>query len=266
MNIRKRLITTAIILSLLLPISVMLVVAENSSSTKYEVKGERGFLIREERPDGSIHAFSYSGDGVFALDKKAKVSIKVDPIANTGEVKASWKDPDGDKWKLVWTTFSAPDHPSGLVFEDIIGGTPVTSYILGDPIAINHYEHGTTGAGAPVLPTVFIYLSAWGVADVYKDGEFLGEFEAHFMVSDGARDEYTGIIWNADQTAPYSPMNPADGYVDPDDVEVHLVFHTPAGPYPGPTNFPPPYSFFYHIQFEDVEIEATQPAKEKRHK
>lgn len=46
---------------------------------------------------------------------------------------------------------------------------------------------------------------------IYKDGVLIYEgYDAHFMVTVGARDEATGIVWNADRTAPYSPMNSAD--------------------------------------------------------
>lgn len=48
--------------------------------------------------------------------------------------------------------------------------------------------------------------------------------------------------------------NPANGAVDNDDLEFHLVFHDAPGP-EMTTNFPPPLSFFYHVMFEDVKIE-----------
>lgn len=43
------------------------------------------------------------------------------------------------------------------------------------------------------------------------------------------------------------------GDTDGDDLEVHLVFHDAPGPVVE-GNFPPPLSFFYHLQFEDVDL------------
>lgn len=56
----------------------------------------------------------------------------------------------------------------------------------------------------------------------------------------------------------FSPMTPEDGAVDNDDLELHVVFHDAPGPVvPVPGNFPPPFSFFYHLTFEDVTIDIN---------
>ena len=64
------------------------------------------------------------------------------------------------------------------------------------------------------------------------------------------------------------PAQPVDAFVhdgDPTgieplddarfDLEVHLVFHDAPGPIAA-GNFPPGFSFFYHLQFEDVKLEV----------
>jgi hypothetical protein len=52
----------------------------------------------------------------------------------------------------------------------------------------------------------------------------------------------------------YNPSFSGEGAVDYDDLEYHIVFHDAPGP-EMTGNFPPPHAFFYHVSFEDVEVE-----------
>lgn len=79
---------------------------------------------------------------------------------------------------------------------------------------------------------------------------------AHTMTTVGSRGE-DGTVRTVDGEI-FNPMvSAANGAVDYDDLEFHLVFHEA----PGPTmtnNFPPPHAFFYHLVFEDVSVEVSQ--------
>lgn len=109
-------------------------------------------------------------------------------------------------------------------------------------------------------PTVFNILTTWGPAEVTLDrNPFNNPFDgpaplwaAHTMTTVGARGD-DGTVTANDGDNTYNPMLSNSGDVDNDDLEVHLVFHDAPGPMVG--NFPPPFSFFYHLTFEDVEVE-----------
>jgi hypothetical protein len=177
------------------------------------------------------------------------IMIDVDPETNTGKIEATWTDNEGNEWRYLQTEFSGGNE---LYYEGFDEDGNAITRLDSDPIAINHFEHGTTGAGPVVEPTLFVYLATWGPAQVWKNGEKLGEFEGHMMITDGARDPETGIIYNSDKSGPYSPMKPGDASVNHDIAQVHLVFHTPAGDMTN--NFPPPYEFFYHLMFYDIKV------------
>jgi hypothetical protein len=69
----------------------------------------------------------------------------------------------------------------------------------------------------------------------------------------GGRDD-AGEVRMADGSI-YNPTKRGEvAAIDYDDMEFHIVFHDLPGP--GITNnFPPPVSFFYHIMFEDVQVQ-----------
>lgn len=111
------------------------------------------------------------------------------------------------------------------------------------------------------MPTVFNLLATWGPAQVTLNGvafenPFDGpapEWAAHTMTTVGVR-EADGTVRTVDGEIFDPTVDPANGAVDNDDLEVHLVFHDAPGP--GTTgNFPPQFSFFYHLVFEDVSVE-----------
>lgn len=183
--------------------------------------------------------------------------LEVDPIANTGEIVAEWTDENGD-WEFTQTTFAPPDHANG----SRVGSSGNTTQLeFGDPIPTYVYLHGDTTAGGPVLPTVFNLLATWGPAQVTLNGAaFENPFDgpapdwaAHIMTTVGVR-EADGTVRTVDGDMFDPTVDPGNGAVDNDDVEVHLVFHDAPGP--GMTsNFPPQFSFFYHLTFEEVSVE-----------
>ncbi len=66
---------------------------------------------------------------------------------------------------------------------------------------------------------------------------------------DGSVRTTTGDIYDFSQAG--------NGAVDQNDVEFHLVFHDAPGPNQT-ANLPPPFSFFYHLTFENVKIKIKQ--------
>ncbi|MEE8402102.1 MAG: hypothetical protein V3R86_08130 [Candidatus Hydrothermarchaeaceae archaeon] len=136
-----------------------------------------------------------------------------------------------------------------IVMNHFSGMMPFQEGGIADDVTI----HGDTGRGPPVMPKIQTFLGGWGTADVYLDDVLIyDDLDAHFMYTDGARqDDYH--VHSADQVGIYSPMNPADGYVDPDDRELHIVAHSTV---PDPNNFPP-HTIWIHLNFESVEVKLA---------
>ena len=205
-------------------------------------------------PAQPVDSFVWDGDGSVSL-KKAKAKLEIDPVNNTGTITAQWKDEYG-KWTFTQSTFAPPPHPTGL---RVGPSADTTELIPDDPVTTNVYLHGNTGAGGPVLPTVFNLLATWGPAEVTLNGEpFENPYDgpvplwvAHTMTTVGVRND-DGTVRTVDGDI-FSMANPANGAVDTDDLEFHLVFHD--APMPMTDNVPPPLSFFYHLAFENVRIE-----------
>ena len=212
------------------------------------VMGKNAYIIDGTTPKGGHDAFSYDGSGHKKL-QGGTVEVNLDPIGNTGSILAEWIDNDGNQWKLEQTKFAGGNE---LYIGETIDGVTQTTLDL-DPVAINHFEHGTTGAGPPIEPTLFVYLASWGPAEVFKNGESIGTFETHMMVTDGARDVTTKKIVKSDGTTPYSPMTPGDSMVNHNSAQLHLVYHTPPAP-EMTDNFPPPFEMFTHLMFYEIDV------------
>lgn len=209
-------------------------------------------------PAEPVHSFVWDGVGSVPL-KEANAMLRINPVTNTGEIRAEWTDHNG-KWHFTQKLFTPPDHPSGL---RIGPGAADTFFVTGDPVPVDVYLHGNTTAGGPVLPTLFNMLATWGPAEVTLNGRpFENPYDgpvplwvAHTMTTIGVRDD-DGKVWTENGDIFDPTVDPSNGAVDYDDLEFHLVFHDAPGPIT--TNFPPPLSFFYHLTFEDVSITITQ--------
>ncbi|MFV2064993.1 MAG: hypothetical protein ACC726_16000 [Chloroflexota bacterium] len=209
-------------------------------------------------PAEPVDSFVWDGEGSVPID--GSVKITVDPVANTGEITATWTDENG-VWEYSQTTFAPPSHPTGL---RIGSAGASTELVEGDPVVTNVYLHGDTTAGGAVLPTVFNLLATWGPATVTLNGEpFENPFDgpapqwaAHTMTTVGVRDD-DGIVRTVDGDIFDAVADPSNGAVDNDDLEVHLVIHDDPGP-DMTANFPPPMEFWVHLIFEDVAIQIAQ--------
>jgi len=164
--------------------------------------GDKAYIIDGTTPKGGHDAFSYDGSGHKEIT--GNIQVDVNPDTNTGTINAAWTDTHGDKWTYKQTKFGGGNE---MYIGETVDG--VTQTILdNDPVAVNHFEHGTTGAGPTIEPTLFVYLASWGPAEVTKNGVSQGTFEGHMMVTEGARNQDTGKIVKSDGTTPYSPMTP----------------------------------------------------------
>ncbi|MDH3627270.1 MAG: hypothetical protein OES25_06385 [Acidobacteriota bacterium] len=208
-------------------------------------------------PAEPIDSFVWNGEGSTPVE--GRMTIDVLPMRNTGVIDVEWTDTHGD-WHLRVVRFLHPDiHSSGIRLGSSANWTDT---VLNEAISHNVYLHGDTGAGQPVLPTVFTYLAAWGPAKVTLNGElFANPFElpaplwgAHIMVTEGVRREDGSVRTLTNEI--YNPSRATEGAVEPADIEAHMTFHDEI--FPRTENIPPFFSFFYHVIFEDVQIEITQ--------
>jgi hypothetical protein len=206
------------------------------------------YIVSGQTPEGGIDAFSYDGSGHVKL-KSGVIDVDVDPITQTGVINASWVDNENNNWSFTQTQFMQGQE---LYFEGILPNGTAKITLGNDSIAVNHLEHGNTKAGPPVLPTVFTYVGTWGPGELLKNGENLGTFGAHMMLTDGVRDPISGKVFSSDRTTPFNPMKPEDGYSDPNAAQVHLIIQSPMGQMTN--NFPPQFEFTYHLMFYDIKL------------
>lgn len=242
-------------------------IAKKSNTLEYEIKAKDARLIRQVTgdvtsavdgiPASPVDSFLWDGEGIVPIKGSAKV--KIDPVANTGEIKAKWEDAEGNKWEYKQTTFTDPGHPTGL---KVGPGAGDTQLIIGDPVTTNVYLHGDTGAGGPVLPTVFNLLTTWGPAEITLNGQpFDTPFDGpvplwagHTMLTEGVRnDSGEVLLTNGDI---FSMAQAGNGVTYGDELEFHIVFHDAGGPIVE-GNVPPPLAFFYHVTFSDIELEVN---------
>lgn len=241
--------------------------AKKNSQLIYEVKASQPRLNRRVTGDVILYVDgvaaepvdSFVWDGNGSVPVKGWARLKIDPVANTGEIRAEWEDENG-YWTYTQTRFAPPSHPTGLR----LGSSASTTELeLTDPVTTNVYLHGDTMAAAPVLPTVFNLITTWGPAEITHNGiPFDNPFDGpvpywagHTMTTEGIRNP-DGTVRNISGGI-YSFADAGKGAVDQSDLEFHLVFHDAPGPVKT-TNLPAPISFFYHLTFEKVKVEIKQ--------
>lgn len=208
-------------------------------------------------PAEPVDSFVWDGEG--SVEIEGRVTMLVSPDSDTGEIHAQWRDVNGE-WEFRQTRFVHPEYVSGVRVGSSVDR--IDSFI-NEAILPNAYLHGDTTAGSPVLPTLFAYVGTWGRADVFLDGaRFENPFglpgpqwDAHVMVTEGVRHP-DGTVRTSDGGI-FDPTRAAEGLVEDGDLEVHLVFHDARFPTVD-GNFPPIFSFFYHLVFEDVSIRVVQ--------
>jgi len=116
--------------------------------------------------------------------------------------------------------------PKGQVFRvvmnKIIPKGPDHAFFGG--VGTNVLMHGATGIGTPLVVEEFSYITAWGLGDMYIDGELVDSGRiVHIMVSERTRDDDFKVGF---------------GVAKPDELEIHLAMMpmkgSPTGPVPSP--------------------------------
>lgn len=86
--------------------------------------------------------------------------------------------------------------------------------------------HGATGIGTPLVTEEFSYITAWGIGDIYIDGELVDSKRViHVMVSERTRDDDFQVGFDV---------------AKPDELEIHLAMSPLKGSPTGPVASPVP--------------------------
>ena len=131
--------------------------------------------------------------------------------------------PDSRDEIAMEAEFTAPDGRTiRVVMDRVIPVGPDHPFFGG--VGTDVLMHGSTGIGTPLVAREFSYITAWGVGDIYVDGEMADQGRVvHVMVSERTRD--------AEYMAGFDVAMP-------DALEIHLALPpvrvSPSGPQPSP--------------------------------
>ncbi len=196
--------------------------------------------------------FAYDGEGVTFYDNGI-ISIDLNADDDSGTVGVEFTgtlSPETDveytgTFRIELTEFreTSPFHEGG-----------VGDYVL---------MHGDSRQEGGTLPLMISPLSTWGSASVTLDGEPLyDDIGAHLMLMQGIRDEQQRIL-KSDGSCCFTTTNPADGFVNLDDLEITLFLFEGSSEYDSRSAVPGLASqqreVWIDLYFEDVTIE-NQPS------
>lgn len=152
--------------------------------------------------------------------------------------------------------FTSPDgaHEYRVVVEQALPQLPDHENFGG--VGINVVQHGRTGIGTALMPQVMAFVTFWGPATFYVDGEKVADNRfVHFMLTERVRDP------EGDYRLAF------DDEVDHDSMHAHLILPpvivTTGGPQDSavPTGFQLPMGMgeqpFLHIMFENMKVKKV---------
>jgi hypothetical protein len=199
----------------------------------WKLEASSGLLI-----GGYGDNFNYDGSKVVPIEGTAAVELNA--RKNTGLMEVNFA---GTITPEKGKTYTGDIR---ILYEEFDEGSEFWEGGVADFV----WLHGDTGQEAPVMPRVRAYLSTWGPADIYVNGELIYEdLVGHMMYTEGSRDKESFAIYNADRSGFYSPKDSANGSIaHPDETEIHFVAHTVE---PDDGNFPP-HTVWLHLNFRDV--------------
>ena len=191
-------------------------------SGEFHIKGERATLVGSMQDKSPWDHLDYAGKHLNPV--QGTIDIDVNELTNTGQIIAEFVE-GSDRYRIVFDRFTASKP-----YQD--GG-----------IATRVYEHGDSGNGDPLYPKTWLFLSGWGKADVYKNGQLLyKDYDAHFMVMERSRDPKTHAVhYPVKRTLP-------GGETDPAGMEIDLWVRSKET---NNKNFPS-YETFVHLYWEEV--------------
>lgn len=197
-------------------------------------------------------------NGVYQTNMPGPFGDKAMPITGSAKVKVtditSVGGPTTEDEIRATFEFTSPDgkHTYRVVVENALPQLPDHENFGG--VGLNVVQHGRTGIGTALMPQVMAFVTFWGAADFYVDGELQEGAPrfVHFMLTERTRNP------EGDYSLAF------DDQVDPDSMHAHLILPpvvvTPDGPQPSPvpTGFQLPMGMgeqpFLHIMFEDVKV------------
>ena len=164
------------------------------------------------------------------------------------------KDGPGSKDQIAMEAeFQAPDGRTiRVVMDKIIPKGPDHPFYGG--VGTNVLMHGATGIGTPLVAEEFSYITAWGIGDMYVDGEMVDSGRVvHIMVSERTRDDDFMVGF---------------GVAKPDELEIHLAMPPLKGSPTGPVASPVPTGVmlpngkeqpFIHVNFYgDAKVDGNR--------
>ena len=191
-------------------------------SGQFRIRGQKATLVGSMQDQSPWDHLDYAGKHLKPV--QGTIDIDVNEITNAGQIIAEFTE-GSDRYRIVFDRFAA-SRP----YQD--GG-----------IATRVYEHGDSGNGDPLYPKTWLYLSGWGKADVYKNGQLLyKDYDAHFMVMERSRDPNTHEVrYPVKRTLP-------GGETDPAGMEIDLWVRSKET---NNKNFPS-FETFVHLYWEEV--------------
>ena len=191
-------------------------------SGQFRIRGQKATLVGSMQDQSPWDHLDYAGKHLKPV--QGTIDIDVNEITNAGQIIAEFTE-GSDRYRIVFDRFAA-SRP----YQD--GG-----------IATRVYEHGDSGNGDPLYPKTWLYLSGWGKAVVYKNGQLLyKDYDAHFMLMERTRDPKTHEVhYPVKRTLP-------GGETDPAGMEIDLWVRSKET---NNKNFPP-FDTFVHLYWEEV--------------
>lgn len=193
--------------------------------------------------------FAYDGEGIEYYDN-GTITVELDADQDSGTIIVEFTGTAQPSTGRVLEGSFRIEH---TVFEQ---GSPFHEGGVGDHVLM----HGDSGQEEGFIPRIISPVSTWGDADIFFEGGTLARgVGAHMMLMPGIRDEQ-GRILRADGSCCFDPINPADGFVDEDDLELMIILFQGSvsgygGGVTGGEGLVPVQNIWLNIYAEDVTIE-----------
>jgi hypothetical protein len=166
-------------------------------------------------------------------------------VDRTAVASSSTRDEIGAEFE-----FTSPDgeHSYRVVMNRALPQIPDHENFGG--VGLNVVQHGRTGIGTKLEPQAMAFITFWGVASLYRDGELVADDRfVHFMVTERVRDPQGDYSLGFDDDVIHN------------EVQGHLILPPVAVTADGPIARPVETGFelpngqdqpFIHVMFENI--------------